>query len=343
MKHVFICPNPISYLISRGVINTLNLPKNACHILTTRDFNIPQRKNISCTFLSFSPSDFPWSKNFLKCWFAIVKLNHWVNFNIRDNFKLYLPHDKQPLYQLLRSHKSCKSRCYIEEGGLSYLTYEELCTHQISEPKLWDKLISHIGYLGRQRSCFIETFTTRNAEAFCVRESAFPWSSNKHIINNPFKRYQTSNTNVTCDTILALTHFMENGAPKHWTRQEYERAINRLAMHCKTNHIKNVGIKSHPSQHFKRFEKGFAATTLSNQNIQVTELPQHFFLENALLSQKTTVITIDSSLLIYSPYFNGKLKLLSDFHDDIGELTSRVFTSWPESLRQFVHSSTFPH
>jgi hypothetical protein len=125
-KYLFAIHSHITLLSALAVIQHHKIV-NPVLIITT-NYKIPARINFNFEF-HYLPEKISYlhtvpsygNANILKLGLTILKLDSWIK-KITNNlyFKLFIPHSKIFLYQVLLTHKKCLELNYIDEGLLSY-------------------------------------------------------------------------------------------------------------------------------------------------------------------------------------------------------------------------------
>lgn len=326
MKHVFITPNPISFLVANKVIDANGLQVDDCLIIYTRNF-LPDSREVSVLEMPYGYGDFPWTRRFWVTSKVIDNFDRWVKEIIPDAFCLYLPHGGMPQYQLLNSNPSKHKTFYIEEGSAAY--YDNSSRFQASSggDLFRSNFISKLSYHGRVKRHGLAMFPSQEAGVFGLRKESFPWAREKSILSGVFDSHFAYHAgDYSC--ILALTL---DSSP-FWKGFDFQDAVGHLARWLNSVGRRDIGLKSHPGCVGNDTFFSAAKGVLESAGFSVSAVPRDFYLERYLLSGESIVVSMGSSIDIYSDLVSGQVILLGSFLNDAKEYHRLYVSSGPKIL-----------
>jgi hypothetical protein len=312
VKHIFHIHSQINLLIACCVILNRKIPKENVLFICCRGVKGFDHIGTSVHLpddIYYHPYNSP--RNILK--FKFLKNRFMINevdsvikeFTVNSSFIYYVPHCKNPLYQVFISNACCVQVHYIEDGGDAYLTKKELL-NKFPNKLHWSHAISHfflkfIPYAMASRlkakANLYESIGTNQTITFGLTSNSFSTGLNESVsvVSISLDVQQLFMTDINYGSVFLFDALVEqNVVLLDQFKSFFEWYIDSY------KEIKGgISIKFHPAQN--ECSKKIVIDMLTSNSVPYQEISSETNMEMFLLSNKNVnVYGIGSSLLRYS-------------------------------------------
>jgi hypothetical protein len=298
-KHVFFIHSQITKLVSLSIVNYLALDKDSIIFLLYRGMTIDAYYSTSVFPFRHYPEDsFSISKKFWNGRKKLEKLDEYI-YKVTSNkyFHLYLPQTNESMLRLMMSHPKCKSFSLIEEGKLSFTSFQDRTSYIYP---LKDFTLIKLNYgqrLGRVKSYLDSNYNT----AFKFSDAAFPDFQRVNKIDLRIANLPTKE-NEEVKQILVLEPIVE---AKIVEIGEYLLALLKLIKTLEKNRIRTVYYKFHPDQQVEVSKKYLLALFKEFSFLEFIELSSNISLEEIAVNSNSKFYAVVSSMLYYAQYLGS--------------------------------------
>lgn len=313
VKHIFYIHSHITYAVSLGVLDHLNIEKKDVAFIYPKRYyseKLEEYNNISipAEFESYCEN----YKNPIHTINQIKKLYIWLEQNKIYKFHIYIPQKQIPTVKLLISQKYCEGYSFIEEGLAAY--NRELFRPQSHDFK--SKIKSILYPWNRIGNGYL--FDDRYSRIYCTKETAFWDLPRKTVISPRFDCLPRADIDIPENShIFALSPL----APLN----KYLASAYVATLIEELNKVNNQRIfyKLHPDQYrneeetlfeeiFSKFNsvklsESFCIEALCNSD---KEINLHLFASSIAIyadNNKTKISPTLNRLKILSPHSTSKL------------------------------------
>jgi hypothetical protein len=300
MKHVFYIHSPVTYLVSKAIIDYAKLDNKQILFLKSRGIEVDDKFKSELWPYTFNPQSFPTHLNIFKSFFKLKMFDEHVE-RVTDGqkFVLYLPQTSWRHAQLLISHKNCHHYNVIEEGLGSYRskTYMEE-NWPNNALNIFDKL----SYFNRIKDT--KFIREDYSNLYGLSEESFPQYERKLVLKN----FSIKNKNYTYYENSVILVFDAVSVYNLTDLNFHLSAVDHLLSKKGLGHFDKYFFKLHPAQLSTVEEKKFKDLLSSNKNYHFEELPINISLEEVALCAKNVNFYVNiSSVGLYASIFNAKV------------------------------------
>lgn len=316
-KHVFFVFSHITFYIAKSIQSYLGLEEEQVLYLTGRNYqNYYHQLNTISFDQEYKKLYKLNEKNFFKGWPVISRIDEKIDFYISEEYCLYIPHLRNPLFQIIASNRKCREIHFIEEGSLAYLKQPYI------EPK--EKIIKYLRRLivfifnhfklyglGRyyKISHFeIDFFKKSSVHLFfTISDYGFKYIRHHKVIKLPFYK----------DEEILLSHINLSYPILIFDAWRNLNDYSILELAFKTLNSKlllnRFNIKFHPEQNKEQRKR--LIILLNQNNIDFNIIPDEIPLEQIFIKTSNhTIIGFMSSLLNYADMMGHKVISLGKFY-----------------------------
>lgn len=299
MKHVFYIHSNITALMFESIVHFLKLQIEDVFLITDRNIN---------GYLHYDHCDIS-DKITKPIFFNFNELKKTKNYLLQsisfDEYKLYVPHCSNFVYQVLTHDPKCKEINIIEEGLLAYLDKDIITRKRNREPILkmflYDLKIRCFSFNQYKLMPYIVEKKVSNY--YCFSDSAFLGFNNKIVLS------QDALTDSLNYTIPSHIYCLTDYPVLKIEMTEYLKVIIHVIKIIKANNVDILGLKLHPSTvndyNFKtELEKIVQSDSIG---IKINFLPKELILEKCLKRKRYTIYGTFSSLQFYALVFGNKV------------------------------------
>lgn len=311
MKHIFTIHSPITYFISLGIIESLNINKNDV-LLYSNGYNPPF---IDYDILLSVGSS---QKTFIR---KLKEFN--VPKTIDANINKIISDDKFTVYadlmsyeqRVLITHPKCEKFHFIEEGLSTYADYDDLLLHTINDRFVpfridYNRDVKHIiSIIIRALRGFSLRMITmpynpncysffKDVHFYCFSESCFPHvpAEKKHIIKfDSLKKYVKKlsyNIELNNEVIWIDDSYVKSYNLSINNQKKMERDILNI-ISSKFNK-KQIYIKFRPKTQNRRLIK-----LVEDNKINYKIIPDNTIIEALLLNSSNCILIGNVSIVLY--------------------------------------------
>lgn len=197
MKHLFLINSHTSFLSAVGTIDYLGLQSEDVVFFTVRNYKNTMFElawktvDISDIFSKYTTHEIWHERKKRNDYLKLI--DHLIEGNVSENFKLYAFHYAHPGSQMIYTHPLCVEGAYIQEGGVPFKKA------YVTNPKLFERFVAWTVnklYLKTRRchyplSWYYPGFLNKQQEvhSFAISNNFFKYlPSTNHIIKWPQKR-----------------------------------------------------------------------------------------------------------------------------------------------------------
>ena len=312
MKHIFHIHSQINLLIACCVIASRNIPKKDVLFACFRGVRGFDELGTSLSLsdeVYYHPYNSPrnlFKFKFLKNKSLISEVDTVIsNFTNGDDFIYYVPHCKNPLYQVFISNCFCKQVNYIEDGGDAYLSKEELL-NKFPNKLHWSHFVSRLilkfipcamNSRLKPNVNLYEDIGSNQSTSFALTNNSFSTGLNENItvVNISSDVQKRFISDIHYESMFLFDALVEQNV----IQLDQFRSFMEWFVDSHSAIKSGISIKFHPAQNSK--SKNIVLNVLNSRNIQYQEISSETNMELFLLSNKNkNVYGVGSSLLKYS-------------------------------------------
>ena len=233
-----------------------------------------------------------------------------------EDFMLYTPSYNLFIVKPYLTSRHMKGYYFLEEGTMSYMSYDSLKEKYYKRRYLKGRLISGLFGVGESLDFKV---TSLFRGCICLSPLAFPWCNEQKIVNSTGGYMEAMNS---CP--LSFDHFIVSD----YLRDPIEMVLKGMRLILgniqKANPDASVAIKFHPtafSYEKEKIEAIKSVIAMDFNSLDIAFLPAQYSVESTLFESKTNLYSYFalSSLSLYSLLFGSR----SFYVDTIGEYQIR--------------------
>ena len=317
MKHIFQVFSPLTFYISKRIIEVKQLDLNNCILLLTRDYKIPKKydslfENQIHTSYNVSEKEgriFAGWK-FWKTKKNIKEFENKIDKYLHNNqFIWYCSVCSNDICSLMVTHRNCVGY-YITEDGMS--SYRDFNPKTFTGTKaLIYKYILNVFYhrLFAVKDYFIYTDNPKFRGCIATNEKCFPLHRQYiEVIGMPFEE---AHLDTIPDAVISIEPNFE-----HIENNVILQLYNKLAEIIKKKQYKHIAYKFHPvfnAQVNIEIKKQYEIMLQQIFDKDLIEIDSDQSLESILITYKSDFYTGNSSVAIYASTAGTKCYSFIDF------------------------------
>ncbi len=312
MKHIFHIHSQINLLIACCIISSRRIPKKDVLFTCFRGMKGVDELGTSLSLsdeIYYHPYNSPrnlFKFKFLKNKSLIGEVDTFISkFTNSDDFIYYVPHCKNPLYQVFISNCFCKQVHYIEDGGDAYLSKDELL-NKFPNKLHWSHFFSRL-FLKiipcamssrlKPNANLYESIGIKQSTSFALTDNSFSTGLNENVrvVNISSDVQKKFISDINYESMFLFDALVEQNV----VQLEQFRTFMEWFVDSHSAIKSGISIKFHPAQKIK--SKSIVFNVLKSRDIQYQEVSSETNMEIFLLSNKNKdVYGVGSSLLKYS-------------------------------------------